>query len=179
LLTLYVDQALVALESACRVVAVSRLVTELLEAAADFKPDYPPDGPEARLLQVLLDRLPSLEAAPLSLPMPQSPALRSIAEILSQDPSDKRTLEDYCKGVGMTPRTAARKFVAETGLTFGAFRQQLRLLAALERLGAGESVTAVAFEVGYDDVSAFIAAFKSALGETPSKYFATRSPMTR
>ena len=56
-------------------------------------------------------------------------------------------------------------------MTFGRWRQQLRLHAALERLGAGESVTAVAFEVGYADVSAFIDAFKSVMGETPARYF--------
>ena len=61
--------------------------------------------------------------------------------------------------------------MSETGLTFGQWRQQLRLLAALELLGAGESVTAVAFSVGYDDVSSFIAAFKAAMGVTPSRYF--------
>jgi AraC-like DNA-binding protein len=33
-------------------------------------------------------------------------------------------------------------------------------------------VTSVAFEVGYDDVSSFIGAFKAAMGETPGRYFA-------
>jgi AraC-like DNA-binding protein len=40
-----------------------------------------------------------------------------------------------------------------------------------ERLGAGESVSTVALDVGYEDVSSFIAVFKSALGETPARYF--------
>lgn len=76
----------------------------------------------------------------------------------------------------MTVRTAARRFVAETGMPFGRWRQQLRLLAALERLGAGESVTSVALDVGYEDVSAFIAAFKAAMGETPARYFKGATP---
>jgi AraC-like DNA-binding protein len=59
-------------------------------------------------------------------------------------------------------------------VSFGRWRQQLRLLAALELLGAGESVTRVAFEVGYEDVSSFISAFKGAMGETPARYFEAR-----
>jgi AraC-like DNA-binding protein len=47
----------------------------------------------------------------------------------------------------------------------------LRLLVALEKLGAGASVTQVALEVGYNDVSSFIAVFRDALGETPARYF--------
>jgi AraC-like DNA-binding protein len=39
------------------------------------------------------------------------------------------------------------------------------------RLGAGASVTQVALEVGYSDVSSFIAVFKDALGETPARFF--------
>ena len=41
----------------------------------------------------------------------------------------------------------------------------------MERLGAGEAVSNVAFDVGYKDVSSFVAAFKTALGQTPSRYF--------
>jgi AraC-like DNA-binding protein len=38
-------------------------------------------------------------------------------------------------------------------------------------LGAGDSVTRVALEVGYGDVSSFIAVFKAAMGDTPARYF--------
>lgn len=58
-------------------------------------------------------------------------------------------------------------------MTFGRWRQQLRLLHALRLLAAGRPVTAVALEVGYDSPSAFIAMFRAALGTTPSRYFAT------
>jgi AraC-like DNA-binding protein len=112
----------------------------------------------------------------LHLPHPESPALQRIAAALAADPADGRTLDQWCAGAGLTVRTAARRFVAETGMTFGRWRQQLRLLAALERLGAGESVTTVALEVGYEDVSAFIAAFKAAMGETPAQYFKGSTP---
>ena len=46
------------------------------------------------------------------------------------------------------------------------------MLHALRLLAAGESVTTAALEVGYDSTSAFISAFKSAVGTTPGRYYA-------
>lgn len=169
--TLYAEPGTLTLPDECCVVAVDRLVNELLIAASAFGPRYAPTGPEARLLQVILDRLPTLVVAPLQLATPQEPRIRRIANLLAKDPADARTLDELAAGAGLSARTAARLFLKETGLTFGKWRQQLRLLAALERLGAGESVTSVAFDVGYADVSSFIAVFRAALGETPARYF--------
>lgn len=173
LVTLYVKPRLTTLFDACAVVAVDRLVAELLEAAASFGPAYPKTGAEARLVQVLLDRLPALAVAPLlHLPRPTSAELERIARAISDAPGDPRTLEEHAQGAGLGPKTAARRFIAETGLTFGRWRQQARMLAAIERLAAGSSVTRVAFEVGYDDVSSFISTFKATMGTTPARYFA-------
>jgi AraC-like DNA-binding protein len=59
----------------------------------------------------------------------------------------------------------------ETGMTIGKWRQQSRLLHALRLLASDRPVSAVAFEVGYESVSAFIAAFKRYFGTTPMRYF--------
>jgi AraC-like DNA-binding protein len=166
----------VALPPACCVVAVDALVRELLFAAAAFGGAYPSEGAEARLVRVILDRLPALEVAPLELPSPRDPRLRRLADALVADPADARTLPQLARASGMTARTAARLFAKDTRLSFARWRQQLRLVVALERLGAGEAVTTVALEVGYRDVSSFIAVFKAALGDTPASYFHGRVP---
>jgi AraC-like DNA-binding protein len=151
---------------------VDRLVEELLREAATFGGDYPEVGPEARLVQVLLDRLPALAVAPLlHLGEPKSEDLRRIAHAIAEHPADARTIDEWAGALGVTKRTLTRRFVAETRLAFGQWRSQARMLHATERLAMGESVTAVAFDVGYEDVSSFIAAFKAAMGETPAKYF--------
>ncbi|HEX8822904.1 MAG TPA: helix-turn-helix domain-containing protein [Archangium sp.] len=169
--TLYVEPGVAPLPAECCVVGVDRLVDELLIAASEFGADYPPGGPEERLIQVILDRLPQLKVSPLYLPAPRDPRLKGLTEALTTNPADGRTLGELAGVAGMTERTVARLFLKETGLTFGQWRRQLRLLAALERLGAGESVSNVALDVGYEDVSSFIAVFKSALGDTPARYF--------
>ena len=55
-------------------------------------------------------------------------------------------------------------------MSFRSWRQQRRLLRALELLATGRSVTDVALELGYDNASAFIAMFRRCLGTTPARY---------
>jgi AraC-like DNA-binding protein len=169
--TLYVEPGAAPLPSGCCVIGVDRLVDELLIAASKFGAAYPLGGPEERLIRVILDRLPQLTVSPLHLPSPRDPRLKGIADALAANPADSRTVGELAAMAGVTERTVARLFLKETGVTFGQWRRQLRLLAALERLGAGESVSNVALDVGYEDVSSFIAVFKSALGDTPARYF--------
>jgi AraC-like DNA-binding protein len=61
--------------------------------------------------------------------------------------------------------------LTETRMTFGKWRQQLRLLHAMQRLASGEKVTGAALDAGYNSPSAFISMFKKQLGATPTRYF--------
>jgi AraC-like DNA-binding protein len=55
-------------------------------------------------------------------------------------------------------------------LRFTQWRQRLRLLHAVSLLGTGASVTAVGLEAGYASTSAFVAAFRKQLGQTPAAH---------
>jgi AraC-like DNA-binding protein len=121
---------------------------------------------------LILDEIRQLPVAPLHLPEPADGRLRSITTALRTDPTDDRTLDTWARAVGASTRTLARLFLAETGMTFRQWQRQARLLAGLVRLAAGQPVTVVALEVGYESPSAFIAMFKRALGTTPGQYFA-------
>ena len=159
------------LPNVCCVVTVSPLLRELVLAAMTIPADPPPASPEARLVSVLLDQIEILPMTSLHLPMLKDKRLRALADELMDDPSNSRTLGDWSSHVGASERTLARIFIKETGMTFGHWRQQVRLLDALARLARGDSVTEVAYESGYASQSAFISMFKKALGKTPKKYF--------
>ena len=171
--TLYIDPThFPGPSEGCCVIAVSPLLKELLLHAVTLPRLYPLGGPEERLFTVILDQIRQMSTAPLELQIPIDNRLRKIYEGLSSTPGDNRTLEDWGNKVGATGRTLARHFRLETGMSFVQWRQQIRILEALKRLGTKESVTTVALELGYDSPSAFISMFKKALGKTPGQYFA-------
>ncbi len=170
--TLYLDAEHGPLaDTECGVVQVSLLLRECILRAMHFQHPVPPEGAEEHLMAVILDELRVAPVAPLHLPLPQDPRARRVAEGLRQDPGDKRSLEDWSKLAGASTRTLERVFERETTLRFTAWRQQARLLRSLELLAAGEPVTSVAVQVGYETPSAFIAMFRKALGTTPGRYF--------
>ena len=170
--TLYIDTAAVpGLPGACGVVAVSALLRELILLATSLPDDYALDGPDGRLMAVLLDQLKALPSVPLHLPQPRDRRLLRITESLQADPGDARSLEAWAAVAGASARTLARLFLRETGMSFRAWRQQARLLQALVWLAEKRPVTTLALDLGYDSPSAFIAAFKRAFGVTPARYF--------
>lgn len=171
--TLYIDASFFSGPSkACCVIAVSPLLRELIRHAMAIPPCYPLEGKEGRLLAVILDQIQSMDIDPLALPIPEDKRLLKLYQHISRNPGDDRTLDAWGKVVGATGRTLARRFRMETGLSFGQWRQQIRILEALKLLAMGDTVTTVATELGYASTSAFISMFKRALGKTPRHYFA-------
>jgi len=156
-----------------RVIAVSALLRELILRACALPVLYDERGAAGRLMTLILDEIAGLPTLGLDLPMPRDPRLARICRALGGDPGSTRTLEDWGREAGGSGRTLARLFLRETGLTFAAWRQQARLLAALARLAAGEPVTRIALDLGYESPSAFAAMFKRALGAPPSRYLAS------
>jgi AraC-like DNA-binding protein len=170
--TLYIaPPAVVALPRECCVVAVSPLLHELILRASTLPLLYDENGADGRVMSLILDELRVLPVLPLSLPMPRDPRLAKICRALLDDPAGTLTLPQWGKRIGASSRTLARGFQRETGLTFGRWRQQARLLEALGRLAQGQSVTTIALDLGYDSPSAFTSMFRRALGRTPSSYF--------
>jgi AraC-like DNA-binding protein len=154
----------------CCVVAVPPLLRELILHAVDLPREYELGGPDERVMEVILDVVQHLEVAPLDLPIGTDDRLRRIYEGLALHPEDNRTLAEWGHAVGASERTLARLFHGQTSMGFRQWRQQFRILEAIERLGRGEPVTTVAFDLGYDSPSAFITMFRKALGKTPGQY---------
>ncbi|MCP1506963.1 AraC-like DNA-binding protein/mannose-6-phosphate isomerase-like protein (cupin superfamily) [Pseudomonas marginalis] len=159
------------LPSETKAVSISPLLSELIKASVSLKPPYAEDSRDARIMHLILDELALLPALPLSLPQPADPRIRRICLALQDDPGDASTVADWSERLGLDQTTIQRLFRRETGLTFGQWRQQARLLLALERIAVGEKIIDVAFELGYESPSAFTSMFKKQFGKTPSQFF--------
>ncbi len=153
------------------ILAMSGLLREAVTRAATWTASTAAlDAVQTRLAGVILDEIRTSLPVPLGLSMPQDARLLKIAKALADRPDDARKLEDWAAWAGIAPRTLTRRFVEETGFSFTEWRQRLRLLRALEMLAAGKAVTTIALDLGYDNVSAFIALFKRVLVLTPGRY---------
>jgi AraC-like DNA-binding protein len=170
--TIFIQKdAVPGLPARCAVVQVNPLLRELLLTAMRLPALYDENGADGRLVRVLLDRIATLPDEPLHLPMPASGKLRVVAADLVERPENKMSLALAARAAAMSPRSFARHFLTETGLSFGAWHRQARLLRALELLGTELAVGDVAFALGYESPSAFIAMFRRTFGTTPTQYF--------
>lgn len=154
----------------CHVLPVSRLLRELIVRATELPVDYDEAGPAGHLVALLLSELHGLRALPLDLPLPGDARVMAVCRAILDEPGDRRGLADWARDAHVSERTLARLFRSETGLSFGAWRQQARLLEAMGRLGAGEPVTRVALDLGYDSISAFSAMFRRATATSPRTF---------
>ncbi|AEI75442.1 fosmidomycin resistance protein Fsr [Cupriavidus necator N-1] len=155
----------------CTVLGISALLRELILAAIDIPLPYAPDTRDARLMRLLLDEVMLVPSLPLHLPRPADGSLRQICDAITGAPDTALTLADWGSRLEVDPKTIQRRFARETGMTFGQWRQQARLLAALEKLAAGSKVVDVALDLGYDSPSAFATMFRRQFGVPPSAFF--------
>jgi AraC-like DNA-binding protein/quercetin dioxygenase-like cupin family protein len=170
--TVYIwEDAAPGLPNAIKAVAISPLLRELILAAIDVPESYTPDSRDGRVMQLLLDEIALLPTLPLHLPTPTDPRLIQICETISRVPDDDSTLSGWAERFDVDPKTIQRLFARQTGMTFGQWRQQARLLMGLEQLATGARVIDVALNLGYESPSAFATMFKRQFGETPTQYF--------
>ena len=109
--------------------------------------------------------------SPARMPAGRSPELRRALALTQQRLAEDPRVESVAADVGVAPRTLARRFEDELGMTWRAALRQLRVLRAIELLAASDdSVTAIAMAVGYSSLSAFQAAFREFTGQTPTAY---------
>ena len=171
--TLYIrpDPALDLPPSPCAL-GVSQLLRELILRTGEVGMLDERDPVEAATAVLILSELARAGPPPFVLPQPASRATRDAAQLLASDTSP--SLAAVARAVGLGARTLERRFQAETGLTPGRWRQQRRLLIALELMASGEQVKTAAVTAGFASASAYVAAFRKLFGVTPARYFAPR-----
>lgn len=168
------EVAAVRLPARCGVYAVSALLRHLMDDAVDLPAMYDLDGRGGRLMQLLVAEIAAMPRLSLHAPLPRDPRLVRTCQQLFDAPSIAASLDEVAAEAGMSRRTFTRQFRADTGVGFAEWRQQVCLLAAIERLGARQPVTRIALDLGYASPSAFSSAFRRVLGESPSRYAEAR-----
>lgn len=171
--SVYLDPELVGdLPDHCEVVGLSPFLRDLIAQAVDVPVDYDPDSHAGALMALIRHEMRRMPVQPLSLPFPATQALAERCRRFLARPTTHETIDAWCAPLGMSRRAFTRRFREETGLSFVEWRQRACLLSALPRLVAGEAVTTVALDLGYDNPAAFTTMFKRVLGAPPRAYLA-------
>jgi AraC-like DNA-binding protein len=159
---------------------LSPLARALVSECADWPDAAEPLPAYARTLFAALAAVTwrlAQDPSPITVPAGQSPELRRALALTDERLADDVGFDDIARDVGLTPRSLARRFEEEAGMTWRAVLRRMRILRAVERLAAGDdSVTTIAHRVGYTSSSAFNAAFRELTGRTPTQYRATFRP---
>lgn len=155
----------------CRLFLVDTLLRELLLKASEIEAVSKIEEKDHNLVKVLFDLIKFDDSPSFYLPRPKDPRLKRLVERLENDLSDNSSLGELSKAAGASLRTMTRLFKQEMQMNFKSWRGQLRVFRATELLAMGQSVTEVAYDVGFESVSAFVSHFKKITGKTPSKYF--------
>lgn len=154
----------------CSVVNITPLMRELIVRTNRIGALDRAIPQQKRLIGVIRDELKVLVTVPLQLPVPREARAARFAELASGGVGTM-SQEKMLRRCGASRRTLERIFRQETSMSLGQWLRRRKLLDAMRRLAAGETVDAVSAELGYSSASAFIAMFRRELGQTPKRYF--------
>jgi len=87
---------------------------------------------------------------------------------VSADAASRWSLGRLADSLGVSPYHLCHTFRRERGSTLSAYRTRLRVHQSLERVVAGDSLTAVAFDLGFSSHSHFTTSFRRVFGVRPS-----------
>lgn len=119
---------------------------------------------------LLLDEINRLPDRPLGLPFPENQRLAALCRDFLKKPMARVEIDDWADAMGISRRSFTRLFRREMGVSFVTWRQQACIFASLPRLAAGEAVTNVALDAGYENIPAFTTMFRRMLGSSPRAY---------
>ncbi|HTI18612.1 MAG TPA: helix-turn-helix transcriptional regulator [Trinickia sp.] len=172
LIHIHFSQALATqLPSRCGTVVVSDLLRELGREAVRLSGTGGDSATVELIAQLMVLHAQQPRSGPeLFVPHGRDRRLLFAIDFLRQHPGANVNLDELAALSHTSSRTLARLFVSETGMTFGRWREHLRVVCAVDRLARGQSITQAALELGYQSASSLTTLFTRLLGAPPRRY---------
>ncbi|WP_285433800.1 helix-turn-helix transcriptional regulator [Pseudomonas sp. fls2-241-R2A-110] len=166
--SVYIEPGVVDLGARCQVISVSSLMRHLLMEAVEIPLAYDEAGRDGVLIDLLLHELARSTHLPLHIPLPVDARLLALCQGFLQRPDAHQSPQQWADQLHVSLRTFNRLFRQQTELSFSQWRQRACVILALARLAAGDPVTRIALDFGYDSPGAFSTMFRRVLGQAPS-----------
>lgn len=163
------------LPARCCSLTVSRLLCELLIRSAQWPAEVVVGRSQTLVSALLLEEIFDAPFGNLHVPMPKDERLRTVFQAIMTTPSIRRKTEDWAKELAMSERSFSRFVVAETGMSFGRWRQQLNIVLSIQWMAKGAGLQQVAGGLGYESVGSFVTMFGKTMGSPPGRYMAAWS----
>ncbi|WP_372492173.1 GlxA family transcriptional regulator [Kineosporia corallincola] len=109
-------------------------------------------------------------SAQLQGPAPRTPVVRSVVDLIQEDPAKPFTAQDLADHARVSVRHLARLFREELDSTPMEYLADIRFEAARAKLDAGATVAQASQLAGYGNAEALRRAFVARLGISPLKY---------
>lgn len=101
----------------------------------------------------------------------QDSRIQIVVDHMVLHPTEQYTTEWMCEMAELSESQFRKLFKNQTGKSPGDFLRDIRITAAARKLlVSNETVSNIAYEVGYEDPNYFVRIFKKAFGLTPNQY---------
>ena len=136
------------------VIQVSPFLRELVLRVTSMPTEYDESGHEGQIVALLPGEIDLSQTEIRQMARLQDSRLTAMERALASNPGDSRTLEEWADFAGASPRTLARLFLRETGMSFHLWREQFRVMNAIPELMNGRPITLLAGDFGYASAGA-------------------------
>jgi AraC-like DNA-binding protein len=150
----------------CEVVEISPLFRELILTALKIGSDQQMTKREDLIVRLIVEELMTAKRGAWPIPLPQDHRLLSLCQRILEQPSLGGTLDQLASEIGSSPKTIARLFDRELGMSFRKWREQVQVANAVAHLVQGMPIKVVASLLGYTP-SAFSVMMRRNAGTTP------------
>ena len=107
----------------------------------------------------------------LRLPTSDHPVIQKIVEAIHRQYQDPITTQSISEEVGLSVRTLSRYLRSELHVSFVQYVRTYRIIMAINKMvKADDSITNIAYSVGYESLTAFSNSFYKETGQRPSLF---------
>ncbi|HVI48556.1 MAG TPA: AraC family transcriptional regulator [Chitinophaga sp.] len=151
---------------------VNNLLLEMILYTAKWDGDVAPGSKGYRFVKAIKNILPdiSLQPLPIQLPTTDNKRLQPVLKYIQENLAEQLTLEVLGQQFNYSERTLTRMFRATMDISFFQYLKLARMIRAMGYLlETDKTISEIAWDTGYNSVSAFSNTFFKLVGKRPSE----------